>query len=348
MIRLLLALLVAAAWWPAGASGPARRASALVQATSSPRSVARDVPRGTPTLEAAQQLFYNGDYEGAAALALALRTASPGTLAAYELRTSALHFQIRKAMGEAKDKGKAFKACAGCQELMTAFLADIKEGQALARARLKTDPADQEALFFLGKINLNYVWLQLGTLGRRTGWGEYREARRSIDAVLDRDPDHVRARIARAWNDYIVATRIPRGFKWILGGGNRKRALAAAHEAANTAADFFTSAEARFALWEMQVREKNFAEAVVTAQGLARDFPANRDLMKFLETHSGAIGALTRPSRAIRPQDIGGADHADKESGLRPVHDRNQRPVAKRRKREFERFIGMHDGKRLD
>jgi hypothetical protein len=250
---------------------------------------AQDLPTtaAAPTLEDAQRLFYNGDYERAAAVALDLRAAAPDDLAAYELRTSALHFQIRKILGEVEeDKEKAFKACAPCQPLMTAFLADIAAGQRIARARLKTNPADQTALFFLGKIDLNYVWLQLGTLGRRTGWGEYREARRSIDAVLDRDPNHVRARIARAWNDYIVDTKIPRGFRWILGGGNKKRALAAAREAVDTAADFFVSAEARFALWEMQVREKKFPEAIVTAQGLARDFPANPDLLKFLEAHA--------------------------------------------------------------
>lgn len=246
---------------------------------------AQDVSHDAAPLETAQRLFYNGEYDQAAAVALPLRD-SQEALSAYELRTSALHFRLRKAMGEAEDKEKAFKACAACADLMTAFLADVAAGQALARARLKANPADQDALFFLGKIDLNYVWLQLGTLGRRTGWSEYREARRSIDAVLKREPGHVRARIARAWNDYIVDTKIPRGFRWILGGGNKKRALAAAREAAATAADFFTSAEARFALWEMQFREKKFVEAVETARGLARDFPGNRDLATFLETHA--------------------------------------------------------------
>jgi len=62
-------------------------------------------------------------------------------------------------------------------------------------------------LFFLGKLDLNYVWLQLGPLRRKTGWDEYWEARRSLDAVLKANPRHVRARVARAWIDYIVDTR---------------------------------------------------------------------------------------------------------------------------------------------
>lgn len=247
---------------------------------------AQEALTGTPALAPAQRLFYNGDYERAAALAQERLTFAPDDLAAYELRTSALHFQIRKAMGDGEDKDKAFKACAVCPELMKEFLADIEAGRALAQARLKADPADQDALFFLGKIDLNYVWLQLGTMGRKTGWGEYREARRSIDAVLERNPEHVRARVARAWKDYIVDTKIPRGFRWILGGGNKKRALAVVREAAKAEAPFFVNAEARFALWEMQVREKKFDEAVVTAQDLARDFPSNPDILKFLEKHA--------------------------------------------------------------
>lgn len=252
----------------------------------SSRVGAQSVPADTPSLASAQRVFYDGSYEAAATLALALRTSNPEDLAAYELRTSALHFQIRRALGDAPDKDKAFKACASCPALMTAFRDDTTRGQTLARARLKSDPADESALFFLGKLDLNYVWLQLGTLGHRTGWNEYWEARRSLDAVLKQNPTHVRARVARAWIDYIVDTKMTRGFRWILGGGNKKKALIVAREAASTDSDFFTKAEAGFALWEMQIREKNFAEAVVTARGLARDFPANRELAKFLATHS--------------------------------------------------------------
>ena len=82
-------------------------------------------------------------------------------------------------------------------------------------------------------------------------------------------------------------TKIPRGFRWILGGGNKKRALVAARKAAETPADFFTNAEARFALWDMLVREKQYDEAAVTARTLARDFPSNKDVAKFLEAHPG-------------------------------------------------------------
>ena len=253
----------------------------------------RSVPVDRPTLADAQSLFYNGRYDAAAALALVLgssETEDPATdLAAYELRTSALLFQLKGALGDRADKEKTLKLCVTCPELMAAFLSDTARGQALARARLRTDPGDEAALFFLGKIDLNYVWLQLGTLGRKTGWDQYWEARRSLDAVLKRNPQHVRARVARAWIDYIVDTRMPRGTRWLLGGGSKKRALIAVREAASTEADVFIHAEAEFALWDMQVRERNLTEATAIARRLVRDFPENRELVNFLEAHDPSL-----------------------------------------------------------
>jgi hypothetical protein len=275
-IRLLVVAVAALVGW--GTIAPA-----YAQETSEPlRGDA--APARTP-LDEAYHLFYSGRYEAAAAQALEIRTLDPGNLAASELRASALHFQIRRALGEPKDRDKAWKACTVCQELMPLFLEEFAVGQAAARARLVKDPVDDEAQFFLGKIDLNYVWLQLATIGRKTGWKEYWEARKSLDAVLKRRPDHIRARIARAWIDYIVDTKLPFGTAWLLGGGNKKRGLSVVREAAAIDAERFVRVEARFALWDMQVREKNLAEAVVTARGLSEEFPDNVDLIKFVATH---------------------------------------------------------------
>jgi hypothetical protein len=244
----------------------------------------------SPPLHAAQMMFYNGRYAEAAAAAADLCKATVEALPACELRTAAIHFQIRRAIGDAPDKGKAFTQCNECSAWFTTFVGEIRQAQTVARGHLKTDPGDEEALFFLGKMDLNYVWLQLGTLGRKTGLEEYREARRSLDAVLKRNPGNVRAKVARAWIDYIVDTKMPFGTKWVLGGGNKKKGLQAAREAADAAADLFIRAEAVFALWELQVREKNISGAVATARRLAIDFPDNPDVRKFLDTHGRTGG----------------------------------------------------------
>ncbi len=239
---------------------------------------------GRPALDDGHRLFYNGRYEAAAALALQSCTAPPLDLNACELATSALHFQIRKAL-DTSGKQKPWKACAECPALLATFLAVTARAQAAAHAALKADPKDDATLFLLGKLDLNYVWLQLGTLGKKTGWKEYWEARRLLDDLIKRRPDMVRARVARAWIDYIVDTRMPRGTRWLLGGGNKKRGLSVVREAAETPADFFVATEATFALWDMQVRERQFAEAATTARRLARDFPDNEELTRFLARH---------------------------------------------------------------
>ena len=238
----------------------------------------------------AQREFYNARYEAAANLAQAIQSSETEALAAYEIRTSALHFQLRDALGVHTDKSKAFKQCAACPALLKAFLGDIASGQELARQRLLKEPGDDDALFFLGKLNLNYVWLQLETLGRKTGWSEYWEARKSLDAALETNPRHTRARVARAWIDYIVGTKMARGARWVLGGGSKQRAFKGAREAASAAeSEFFVRAEAEFALWEMLVRDRNLTEATPIARKLARDFPENRKLVNFLKTAAPAL-----------------------------------------------------------
>jgi hypothetical protein len=283
------------------------RASARREADHTARSA---------TLQDAQRSFYNGDYDTAATITLTLCAARPDDLAACELRSSTLLFQIKKALGEYGnvDKSTAWGLCAACPALMSLFLAETVRGQTLARATLEIHPEDEDILFYLGKLDLNYVWLQSGTLGRKTGWDEYWEARRSLDRVLRMNPDNARARIARAWVDYIVGTRVPRGVRWLLGGGNRKRGLVVVREVVDTGGgDFFVQAEAMFALWDMQVRERQLPGAVATARMLARDFPENRELRRFLALHA--------PTPAI-------SDHASACDNSTPIHDAKDEDAA--------------------
>ena len=234
-----------------------------------------------PSLEAAQELFYNGQYAEAAELTRGVPP-EDGDLAVLELRTSAILFQIRRALGEAADKDKAVKACGACAELLRAFKAEFIAGRAAAREAVARHPKDAMALFFLGKLDLNYVWLELGTLGHRTGLNEYWEARHSLDDALALDPMNQRARVARAWIDYIVDTRMPWGTGWLLGGGNKKKALNVMRDAALSGDDRYAYAEALFGLWDMQVREKRTTEALESARRLVVMFPNNPEVARFV------------------------------------------------------------------
>lgn len=239
---------------------------------------------GGASLDRASHLFYAGQYAAAADIALTLRRNHVSTLESYELRTSALHFQIRRAMGDAPDRQRALAACSSCAALLADFAKDVADGRAMAQGILDRDPSDIDARFLLGKIDLNDVWLQLGTLGRRTGWHEYWEARHSMDAVLARRPDYLRAVVARAWIDYIVDTKVTRGFRWILGGGDRRKALDTMRRAA-TMGEGYAHTEAAFGLWDMEMREHHVPEALVVARELARDFPENAELTAFVAAH---------------------------------------------------------------
>jgi len=243
------------------------------------------------TLADAQRLFYNAHYQEAADLALKLREAGPHDLANDEVRTTALLFVLRGLLKgqdahNGEDKAAAFKACTKCPAVLAIFAADLKHGQELARGMLKADPKDETALFYLGKLDLNYVWLQLGLLGKKTGWDEYWEARKSLDALLKLNPKHVRGRVARGWIDFIVNTRMPWGTRWVLGGGNKKKGLATVREAAAMPADEFSHAEAEFALWDMLLRDKNVPAATEVARRLAQAFPENSEVAAFLANRS--------------------------------------------------------------
>jgi hypothetical protein len=283
-------------------------AFAGVQAGGSAQSVPERaaIPIDPPTLIDAQHLFYNARYEAAAGLALALRVPDVDDLANEELRSSALLFQLKDLLDGSRDKDEALKHCATCPDLIAAFLADLQRGRNTARMTLRSSPGDEAALFFLGKLDLNYVWLQLGPLHRRTGWDEYWEARRSLDAVLAQNPRHVRALVARAWIDYIVDTKMPWGSRWLLGGGDRKRAVVQIRGAAQLESDFFSHVEAEFALWDVEVRERDVRSATEVARRLAREFPDNRELAGFLKTQ----GERSR-RREAAPEDEGRRSERD-------------------------------------
>jgi tetratricopeptide (TPR) repeat protein len=236
------------------------------------------------TLDEAQRLFYTALFQESAAVAESIADAEPENLAAWEVRTSALHFQLRRLLGEPKDRKAAMAKCADCRALLDTFLEDVNRGRAAARARIAKAPDDEQARFFLAKLDLSYLWMQLSTLGRKTGWDEYWEAKRILEAMIEKDPMHVRARVARAWMDYIVGTRVPWGTRWVMGGGSKSRGLKMVREAAATPADYYIRVEAQFGLWEMLTRDGKRDEAVSIAKELLARFPENKDLIKFVET----------------------------------------------------------------
>ena len=265
------------------ASGVCVLAMLAVPVGAGPQAAAPAAGTRDTLLDEGQRLFFSARYEAAAELMSA--PCQEDRAAACEVRASALLFLMRRELGEAAGKKNAFEGCASCGELLSGFQRATERGRRVVKAELVTRPEDEEVLFLVSKLALNHVWLELGVLGHKTGWNEYWEARKTLDRLLQKNPSHVRGRVARAWIDYIVGTTVPRGVRWLLGGGNKKRGLLVVAEVVEMdRGSFFDQTEAVFALWDMQVREREVSGAVVTARRLARDFPENRELRKFLTT----------------------------------------------------------------
>ena len=168
-------------------------------------------------------------------------------------------------------------------------------GRSAARTRLKQNATDEDALFFLGKINLNSglgfilrLWTQ-DRLERILGSAQAR-----LDTVLKMNPQHVRASSGARVDSTTSSTRrfrAPRDGCSAAAADSAGSTRFATREAAQ--ADCpppYVQAEAMFALWDMQVRERNLADAIVVARALARDFPDNRELTKFLYTYADLQG----------------------------------------------------------
>ncbi|MGE3179102.1 MAG: hypothetical protein AB7O32_16655 [Vicinamibacterales bacterium] len=290
----LLVLLVALPGAGLAAQGPAKAEPSAVTTepsapTAEPSATAADAPVTDATTDDAWRQFYTGRFRQAVEITQAIERTRPDDLEVQELRSSALFFQLKRLL-EPGGRRVQVRNCAPCPDLLKEFTDHFRHARALAQARVKADAEDVDARFFLGKLNLNYIWLQLGPLGKRTGWNEYWEARRSLDEVLAQQPAHVRARVARAWIDYIVDTRMPWGTEWLLGGGDKRRALRAIQDAVAGEGERFALVEARFALWEMLMRDRKVDAATEVARRLADEFPENQELATFLQERQEAAG----------------------------------------------------------
>ena len=153
---------------------------------------------------------------------------------------------------------------------------------------LKANPKDETALFYLGKLDLNYVWLQLGLLGKKTGWDEYWEARHSLDALLKTNPKHVRgARRARL-------DRLHRQHAHAVGdalGARRRQQEEGACRGARGRRDGDRYLQPRRggvrALGHAAARQEHVPAATEVARRLAQAFPDNSEVAAFLATRAG-------------------------------------------------------------
>ena len=220
---------------------------------------------------------------------LELRASDPDNLANDEMRTSALLFQLKALLEgpseKEADKAQALARCAACPDLIAAFVADtITARRSRARRSRPIRTRIGAVLSRQARSELRLAPARTARtpdrLGRVLG-GAQITRRRAQGAPAKRSSTR-RARL----------DRLHRRHQNAVGhavGARRRQPQAWRREVRQAAAidaDFFVHAEAEFALWNMQVRERDIAPATQVARELARDFPDNREVAKFLESHS--------------------------------------------------------------
>lgn len=233
------------------------------------------------TTEKGWQALFNADYRRAERLGRQAQALDPGNPAGYELGSTAILFQLRELVGSDGSREKSelrFENCRECQPLLREFELEERLGLQAARRRKASNNKDMDARFFLARLQLNRVWLNLQVLRKKSGWDEYWEAKNEIQAVLEQSPEHARGLTASAWIEYIVSKRNPI-FRIILGGGSKEEAVARLRKAVMAAETTPSAkAEAQFGLMEMLSNEGAHAEAMHLAEALCAKFPGNRDV----------------------------------------------------------------------
>jgi hypothetical protein len=186
---------------------------------------------------------------------------------------------------EGKRSSSAWRA-----DLLTAFLSNTSQGQAIARGRLRINPTDGDALFS-GEAQLICVWLHVETLGRKTGWSVWEAGDRWTP--FSKTIHSTAELVLRAWIDYIVDTKMARHA--LAARRRQQEARSSGREAASAESEFFVRVEAEFALWECWC-----VNGICKATGpeARAGLSDNRKLSKFLET-TGRLSIATSVAEAI-------------------------------------------------
>lgn len=227
--------------------------------------------------------LYNLDYEGARrrfkelARVFPEHPAGPQFLAATlwlqtlnesrRLQASLYNTEAFYAKGEEKVDAK----------VVAEFRELTRQAKRLAEARLKTNPKDVEALYFLGATE----GLKAAFAGavERSFVSALRNGSDSVDHhrdVIKLDPDYHDAEITIGMYDYVVST-LPLPFKFAvaIGGirGSKKKGLATLQRV--TTEGRWARDDAKVLLIALLKRERRFADSLTFARDLAAKYPRN-------------------------------------------------------------------------
>jgi tetratricopeptide (TPR) repeat protein len=162
-------------------------------------------------------------------------------------------------------------------KLLVEFREATRRAKALSEARLRKNPSDTEALYFLGAVEGLESAFAAGV--ERRFMAALRSGSRSVDRhreVLKRAPDYRDAELTIGLYNYIVGS-LPIGLKLVAGTmgyrGSRKRGLETLERVARDGR--WAKDIARVLLVDLYKREKRWTDAANVATELSTRYPRN-------------------------------------------------------------------------
>jgi hypothetical protein len=287
----LLTTIFLAATLALGASAQTKKAPGAVAASAQPGKAATektaggafDQKRFDELRGEGFDALYNLDYEGARRRFREMTTAFPNHPAGYQFLAASLWLKTlnesrrlqaslynNEGFYKEKDDQADAKVTAEFREL-------TRKTKELCEARLKADPKDTDALYYLGAVEgLKAAW---GSMVERSFMSALNNGKDSVDHhrdLLKLDPNYTDAKVTVGMYDYVVGTLPPLvklGATFIGMRGSKKRGLATLEEVAREGR--WARDDAKSLLIALLKRERRFRDAYTYASELAAKYPRN-------------------------------------------------------------------------
>jgi hypothetical protein len=227
--------------------------------------------------------LYNLDYEGARRRFREMTTAFPEHPAGYQFLAASLWL---KTLNESRRLQASLYNNEGFYkekddqvnpEVTALFRELTRKTQELCESRLKANPKDTDALYYLGAVEgLKAAW---GSMVERSFMSALSNGKDSVEHhrdLLKLDPNYIDAKVTIGMYDYVVGTLPPLvklGATFIGMRGSKKKGLATLEQVAREG--HWARDDARSLLIALLKRERRFRDAYTYASELAAKYPRN-------------------------------------------------------------------------
>ena len=229
------------------------------------------------------EALYNLDYEGARRRFRELTVVFPSHPAGYELLAASLWLKTlnesrrlqaslynNEGFYKEKDDKVDPKVAGEFREL-------TRRAKELSEARLKANPKDTDALYYLGAVEgLKAAWGSMVERSFMAAMGSGKDSVNHHRDLLKLDPTYVDAKVTIGMYDYVVGSLpaiVKIGATFIGYRGSKKRGLAALEEVAREGR--WARDDAKSLLIALLKRERRYRDAYVYASELAAKYPRN-------------------------------------------------------------------------